>query len=109
MKFRKKPVVIEAMQFDGSHSSAEEIIEWVNKATGFISGRVYYIFLRETRNGAIRYERCPVSEALIYEEDRRDATVVKQRAKNNAVYRWVFRVPIGTVCHNLSIDLDNLR
>jgi len=54
MKFRKKPVVIEAMQFDGSHSSAEEIIEWVNKATGFISGRVYYIFLRETRNGAIR-------------------------------------------------------
>jgi len=33
-------------------------------ASGFISGRVYYIFLRETRNGAIRYERCPVSEAL---------------------------------------------
>ncbi len=28
MKFRKKPVVIEAMQFDGSHKSADEIIGW---------------------------------------------------------------------------------
>ncbi|HDZ26412.1 MAG TPA: hypothetical protein ENH65_07870, partial [Candidatus Aminicenantes bacterium] len=36
-KFRKKPVVIEAMQFDGSHESAENIINWVNLSTGYNS------------------------------------------------------------------------
>ena len=29
MKFRKKPVVIEAMQFDGSEESADELIDWI--------------------------------------------------------------------------------
>ncbi len=29
-KFRKKPVVIEAVQHDGSHASSERIINWVN-------------------------------------------------------------------------------
>jgi len=28
MKFRKKPVVIEAMQFTGSFSNYDEIVEW---------------------------------------------------------------------------------
>lgn len=28
-KFRKKPVVIEAMQFDGSWASARPILEWM--------------------------------------------------------------------------------
>lgn len=31
MKYRKKPVVIEAMQFDGKN--AQEIINWVNSET----------------------------------------------------------------------------
>ena len=39
MKFRKRPVVIEAVQFDGSHLSAEKIIEWVNKCTGYDSAK----------------------------------------------------------------------
>ena len=33
--FRKKPVVIEAVQFDGSHECAEKIIDWVNRSTGY--------------------------------------------------------------------------
>ena len=28
MKYRKKPVVIDAEQFDGSHGSADKIVEW---------------------------------------------------------------------------------
>jgi len=31
MKYRKKPVVIEAEQFDGSHMSADLISNWSNK------------------------------------------------------------------------------
>ena len=34
-KFVKKPVVIEAVQFDGSHLCAESIISWVNRSTGY--------------------------------------------------------------------------
>ncbi|HYF53208.1 MAG TPA: hypothetical protein VEA41_03010 [Salinarimonas sp.] len=30
MKFRKKPVVIEALQFDGSLGSVQEICDWAN-------------------------------------------------------------------------------
>jgi hypothetical protein len=29
-KFRKKPVVIEAMQVNGTHARMQEIIEWIN-------------------------------------------------------------------------------
>ena len=36
MKYRKKPVVIEAMQFDGTHACADKIISWVNEATGYL-------------------------------------------------------------------------
>jgi hypothetical protein len=31
MKYRKKPVVIEAIQWTGSHESAQEINDWNNK------------------------------------------------------------------------------
>ncbi|KKN57578.1 hypothetical protein LCGC14_0561240, partial [marine sediment metagenome] len=34
-KFRKKPVMIEAVQFDGSHECAEKIVAWVNRSTGY--------------------------------------------------------------------------
>lgn len=30
MKFRKKPVVIEALQIDGTHDGIQRIIDWVN-------------------------------------------------------------------------------
>lgn len=33
-KYRKKPVVVDAMQFDGSAQSAGEIIRWVNSNGG---------------------------------------------------------------------------
>jgi len=33
-KYRKKPVVIEAMQWDGKVESAHPIIQWVNGAVG---------------------------------------------------------------------------
>lgn len=29
MKYRKKPVVIEAIQFDGSNDSANEVLAWI--------------------------------------------------------------------------------
>ena len=29
MKYRKKPVVIEAIQFDGSKDSANEVLAWI--------------------------------------------------------------------------------
>jgi hypothetical protein len=35
MKFIKRPFIIEAMQFDGTHVRAEEIINWVNSYTGY--------------------------------------------------------------------------
>ena len=35
MIYRKKSVVIEAMQFDGSHGCAEKIVTWVNNETGY--------------------------------------------------------------------------
>lgn len=38
-KFRKKPVVIEAVRFDGSEKSIESIHEWSNGALGWIGGR----------------------------------------------------------------------
>ena len=31
-KFRKKPVVIEAMQFDATHDETSRIIDWINAA-----------------------------------------------------------------------------
>ena len=31
MRFRKKPIVIEAMQWDGSDKSAQEILNWANQ------------------------------------------------------------------------------
>jgi hypothetical protein len=31
-KFRKKPVVIEARQFHGTHENAQDIIDWMNAA-----------------------------------------------------------------------------
>lgn len=34
-KFRKKPVVIEAMQFDGSDESAHEIQDWAESCCSF--------------------------------------------------------------------------
>lgn len=34
MKFRKKPVVIEAMQWDGSATSANAIAKWVDQPWG---------------------------------------------------------------------------
>lgn len=37
--YRKKPVVIKAMQWDGSEESANEIVEWVT----FMGGRADYI------------------------------------------------------------------
>lgn len=36
-KFRKKPVVIEAIQYDGSDEIAREIIEWVKQNRGEIT------------------------------------------------------------------------
>ena len=33
MQFRKKPVVIEAVQHNGTHERAQEIIEWINSST----------------------------------------------------------------------------
>lgn len=33
MKFRKKPVVIEAMQFNGTHQSAFEIVRWAGSSS----------------------------------------------------------------------------
>ena len=48
-KFRKKPVVIEAVQYtgldlgrDASHNSANEVIEWVGRGDGGVSARVAY-------------------------------------------------------------------
>ncbi|RON17938.1 hypothetical protein BK660_21860 [Pseudomonas brassicacearum] len=35
MKFRKKPVVIEAMQFDGSWACAKSIIDWADSTKEF--------------------------------------------------------------------------
>jgi hypothetical protein len=34
LKFRKKPVEIEAMRFDGSKKSAERILDWIGRASG---------------------------------------------------------------------------
>ena len=34
MKFRKKPVVIEAIQYDGSTKSALDILAWIGRAGG---------------------------------------------------------------------------
>lgn len=36
-KFRKKPVIIEAMQFDGTHDSALAIRSWVGAGGGLMS------------------------------------------------------------------------
>lgn len=36
-KFRKKPVIIEAMQFDGTNASATEIRKWVTENKGLMS------------------------------------------------------------------------
>lgn len=33
MKFRKKPVVIEARQFDGTQASAEQLRDWIGAGT----------------------------------------------------------------------------
>lgn len=35
MKFKKKPLVIEALQFTGSYESANQIIDWVNTHTPY--------------------------------------------------------------------------
>jgi hypothetical protein len=35
VRFRKKPVIIDAMQFDGTHACAERIVQWVNQSTGY--------------------------------------------------------------------------
>lgn len=34
-KYRKKPIVIEAMQWDGKTETGEAIIAWTNKAAGW--------------------------------------------------------------------------
>ena len=44
--FRKKPVVVEAMLFDGSNESMDDIREWANKehkSTAFIGDGVFAI------------------------------------------------------------------
>lgn len=53
MKFRKKPVVIEARQWDGSRESQSDIVKW---GDGHISGwfdGVYYLSIG-TLEGAMR-------------------------------------------------------
>jgi len=37
MKYRKKPIEIEAMQFDGSEESADQIIAWVHHNGGSLA------------------------------------------------------------------------
>ena len=34
-KFKKLPVIVEAVQFQADYQTASEIIEWINKETGF--------------------------------------------------------------------------
>lgn len=34
-KFRRKPIVVEAMQFEANYKGAQKIIDWVNKETGW--------------------------------------------------------------------------
>lgn len=40
MKFRKKPVVVEAMQFDGSMKSANEIMAWATQGRDPLSNQM---------------------------------------------------------------------
>lgn len=42
-KFRKKPVIIEAMQFDGTAASASKICQWANDPKCFDDPTVSYI------------------------------------------------------------------
>lgn len=35
MKFRQKPIIVEAIQFRANYKGAQEIIDWVNKETGW--------------------------------------------------------------------------
>lgn len=57
-KYRKKPVVIEAVQFDGSWESAKPILEWMEEALSLeatsptwmdINGGEIYIWTLEGR------------------------------------------------------------
>lgn len=46
MKFRKKPVVIEAMQWDGSEKAAASIMNWISTADGVVTWRKEMLELR---------------------------------------------------------------
>lgn len=46
--YRKKPVVIEAVQWDGSRDSIEQIALWVNKDTIETDPCLSYVFTNET-------------------------------------------------------------
>ena len=55
MKYRKKPVVIEAIQFDGSHPSADSIIaRWPKVAKGYSPEGYLDCLLIETLEGRMR-------------------------------------------------------
>lgn len=55
MRYRKKPVVIEAMQWDGSYERQSKIVTWSKGAiTGMFDG-AYYLSV-ETIEGVMRAE-----------------------------------------------------
>jgi hypothetical protein len=61
MKYRKKPVVIEAIQFDGSNESADMICSWSEKnvwkqmdGSGKFLGRIYITTLEGTMSATER-------------------------------------------------------
>lgn len=45
--FRKKPIVIQAMQWDGSRESIEELCKWVNKDAIETDPFLSYIFIND--------------------------------------------------------------
>ena len=50
-KYRKKPVVIEAVQWDGTTKSAEHVAEFMGRATGCLVDGQQYIVIATLEDG----------------------------------------------------------
>lgn len=60
LKFRKKPIIVEAAFFDGTRYSANLIIQWMNGAGKFVptgrhTGVLHVVTLEDGPNGEARH------------------------------------------------------